>query len=198
MITKSPSGRGQQIDVDVFTDPESGKSYIYWGNSHMAGAELTPDMKSLKEETITVMTPQGGTLQDWQYREAPYVFWRDGKYYFTWSVDDTGSTNYHVAYGTSDNPLGPIEIADPSIAMIQKPSEKMYGTAHNSVLRVPKEWRSRPLVYGVPPHPSRLHQERKPTRHPPRSVHLAHEVQCRRQHHPGESGAEKLMIKIEN
>lgn len=136
-ITKSPSGRGQQIDVDVFTDPVSGKSYIYWGNSHMAGAELNPDMKSLKEETITVMTPEGGTLQDWQYREAPYVFWRDGKYYFTWSVDDTGATNYHVAYGTSDNPLGPIEIADPSIAMIQKPSEKMYGTAHNSVLRVP-------------------------------------------------------------
>ncbi len=137
MITKSPSGRGQQIDVDVFTDPVSGKSYIYWGNSHMAGAELSPDMKSLKEETITVMTPQGGTLEDWQYREAPYVFWRDGKYYFTWSVDDTGATNYHVAYGTSDNPLGPIEIADPCIAMIQKPSAKMYGTAHNSVLRVP-------------------------------------------------------------
>lgn len=136
-LTKSPAGRGQQIDVDVFTDPVSGKSYLYWGNGYMAGAELNPDMKSIKEETIKVMTPRGGTKQDWQYREAPYVFYRDGKYYFMWSVDDTGAANYHVAYGTSDNPLGPIEIADPSVCLIQKPSEKMYGTAHNSVLRVP-------------------------------------------------------------
>ena len=136
-LTKSPAGRGQQIDVDVFTDPVSGKSYLYWGNGYMAGAELNPDMRSIKEETIKVMTPRGGTKQDWQYREAPYVFYRDGKYYFMWSVDDTGAANYHVAYGTSDNPLGPIEIADPSVCLIQKPSEKMYGTAHNSVLRVP-------------------------------------------------------------
>lgn len=136
-LTKSPAGRGQQIDVDVFTDPVSGKSYLYWGNGYMAGAELNPDMKSIKEGTIKVMTPHGGTKQDWQYREAPYVFYRDGKYYFMWSVDDTGAANYHVAYGTSDNPLGPIEIADPSVCLIQKPSEKMYGTAHNSVLRVP-------------------------------------------------------------
>ena len=29
IITSSPTGRGQQIDVDVFTDPVSGKSYLY-------------------------------------------------------------------------------------------------------------------------------------------------------------------------
>ena len=33
IITESPAGGGQQIDVDVFTDPMSGKSYIYWGNA---------------------------------------------------------------------------------------------------------------------------------------------------------------------
>lgn len=136
-LTKSPVGRGQQIDVDVFTDPVSGKPYLNWGNGYMAGAELNPDMKSIKEETITVMTPDGGTLADYRYREAPYVFWKDGKYYFMWSVDDTGSPNYHVAYGTSDSPLGPIQVADPPIAMIQKPQAGMIGTAHNSVLRVP-------------------------------------------------------------
>lgn len=46
-------------------------------------------MTSIKEETLTVMTPKGGTLETYAYREAPYVFWRDGKYYFLWSVDDT-------------------------------------------------------------------------------------------------------------
>ena len=97
MITESPTGRGQQIDVDVFTDPVSGKSYLYWGNGYMAGAELNKDMVSIKKKTLAVLTPEGGTLQDYAYREAPYVFYRNGLYYFMWSVDDTGSPNYHVA-----------------------------------------------------------------------------------------------------
>lgn len=50
MITESPVGRGQQIDVDVFTDPVSGKSYLYWGNGYMAGAELNKDMVSIKKK----------------------------------------------------------------------------------------------------------------------------------------------------
>ena len=36
------------------------------------------------------------------------------KYYFMRSVDDTGSPNYHVAYGTADNPLGPIKPVTPT------------------------------------------------------------------------------------
>lgn len=140
MITESPTGRGQQIDVDVFTDPVSGKSYLYWGNGYMAGAELNDDMMSIRPETITVMTPKGGTLADYQFREAPYAAYRDGKYYFFWSVDDTGSPNYHVAYGTSDSPLGPIKVADEPGILSQK--DNILGPAHNSVLRLPDtdEW----------------------------------------------------------
>ena len=142
MITDSPVGYGQQIDVDVFTDPVSGKSYLYWGNGYMAGAELNKDMISIKKKTLTVMTPQGGTLQDYAYREAPYVFYRNGIYYFMWSVDDTGSPNYHVAYGTSRSPLGPIEVAEQPVVLNQKPEQGIYGTAHNSVIRLPgsDEW----------------------------------------------------------
>ncbi len=142
IITESPTGKGQQIDVDVFTDPVSGKSYLYWGNGYMAGAELNKDMVSIKKKTLTVMTPQGGTLRDYAFREAPYVFYRNGLYYFTWSVDDTGSPNYHVAYGTSKSPLGPIEVADPSVILIQNPEKEIYGPAHNSILQVPgtDEW----------------------------------------------------------
>lgn len=142
MITDSPVGHGQQIDVDVFTDPVSGKSYLYWGNGYMAGAELNKDMMSIKKKTLTVMTPQGGTLQDYAYREAPYVFYRNGIYYFMWSVDDTGSPNYHVAYGTSRSPLSPIEVAEQPVVLSQKPEQGIYGTAHNSVIRLPgsDEW----------------------------------------------------------
>lgn len=137
IITSSPTGHGQQIDVDVFTDPISGKPYLYWGNGYMAGAELNKDMLSIKEKTITVMTPEGGTLTDYAFREAPYVFYRNGLYYFMWSVDDTGSPNYHVAYGTSKSPLGPIKVADKPVILIQNPEKEIYGTAHNSVLQIP-------------------------------------------------------------
>ena len=137
IITDSPTGHGQQIDVDVFTDPASGKSYLYWGNGYMAGAELNDDMISIKKETITVMTPEGGTLQDYAYREAAYVFYRNGLYYFMWSVDDTGSPNYHVAYGTSTSPLGPIKVAKNPVVLIQNPEKEIYGPAHNSILQVP-------------------------------------------------------------
>ncbi len=142
IVEKSPVGWGQQIDVDVFIDPVSRKPYLYWGNGYMAGAELEPSMTQVKDETVTVMTPKGGSLKDYAYREAPYVFYRNGLYYFMWSVDDTGAANYHVAYGTSKSPLGPIEVAKDPIVLIQDPQHEIYGTAHNSVIQKPgtDEW----------------------------------------------------------
>ena len=134
---------GQAIDVDVFQDPKSGKFYLYWGNGFMAGAELNDDMLSVKKETITHMTPKGGNLQTWAFREGAYVFYRKGTYYFMWSVDDTGSPNYHVCYGTAKSPLGPIIIDENNYMVIkQKPEDQIYGTAHNSVLQIPgkDEW----------------------------------------------------------
>lgn len=144
LVDRRPEGQkhGQQIDVDVFTDPQSGKSYLYWGNGYMAGAELNEDMVSLKEGTTRLLTPHGGSLQDYAYREAPYVFYRNGLYYFLWSVDDTGSPNYHVAYGTSTSPLGPIQVAAEPVILVQRPEEEIYGPAHNSILQLPgkDEW----------------------------------------------------------
>lgn len=134
---------GQAIDVDVFQDPKTGKCYLYWGNGFMAGAELNADMLSVKKETITHLTPKGGNLQTWAFREGAYVFYRKGTYYFMWSVDDTGSPNYHVCYGTAKSPLGPITIDENNYMVIkQKPEDKIYGTAHNSVLQIPgkDEW----------------------------------------------------------
>lgn len=143
IITTTPEGcHGQQIDVDVFTDPVSRKPYLYWGNGYMAGAELEPDMTAIKPTTQKVLTPKGGTLADYAYREAPYVFYRNGLYYFMWSVDDTGAANYHVAYGTSKSPLGPIEVAKEPIVIQQDIAREIYGTAHNSVIQIPgtDEW----------------------------------------------------------
>lgn len=144
IVNALPEGQkhGQQIDVDVFCDPVSGKNYLYWGNGYMAVAELNDDMLSIKPETTHILTPHDGSLSDYQYREAPYVFFRNGLYYFMWSVDDTGSPNYHVAYGTAHSPYGPIEVAKDCVVLIQRPEEEIYGTAHNSVIQLPgrDEW----------------------------------------------------------
>lgn len=138
IVDTVPTGcQGQQIDVDVFVDPRSKKTFLYWGNGYMAGAELQKDMATIKPHTLKVLTPRGGTLQDYAYREAPYVFYRNGLYYFLWSVDDTGSANYHVAYGTALSPLGPITVAKSPIVIQQDAKRGIYGTGHNAVVNVP-------------------------------------------------------------
>ena len=132
---------GQMIDSDVFTDPKSGQTYLYYGNGHLHYRLLSDDMMSIGEEEFTI-TPKGGSLADYAFREGVYVFYRKGLYYFLWSVDDTGAKNYHVAYGTSKSPQGPIKVAEKPIVIIQKPEEEIYGTGHNSIVNIPgtDEW----------------------------------------------------------
>ncbi len=138
LINSKPAGQrgGQEIDPDVFTDPVSGKSYLYWGNGYMAGVELNDDMTSIKTETMKVMTP------DRSFREAPYVIFRKGVYYFMWSEDDTGSPNYKVRYATSDSPLGKLTIPSKNIVIARDDKKEIYGAGHNSILQIPgkDEW----------------------------------------------------------
>ncbi|UUF13692.1 MULTISPECIES: family 43 glycosylhydrolase [Flavobacterium] len=138
LISTRPEGvkGGQEIDPDVFTDPKSGKSYLYWGNGYMAVAELNPDMISIKEGTTKVITV------DDTFREGTYIIYRKGTYYFLWSEDDTRSPNYKVRYGTSKSPLGPIEIPKNNIVIQGKPEVGIHATGHNSVLQIPNkdEW----------------------------------------------------------
>ena len=63
------------------------------------------------------------------------MFIRNGKYYFMWSVDDARSDDYRVAYGTADNPLGPIVIPDNATVLSKHGPAK--GTGHHSVVNVP-------------------------------------------------------------
>ena len=138
LVATKPNGitRGQVIDPDVFTDPVSGKSYLYWGNGFMAGAELNDDMISLKENTLTVLNPDG------TFREGTEVFYRKGKYYFIWSQDDTRSEDYRLRYATATSPLGKLSIPKDNLILAKDPSKGIYGTGHNSVIQIPgtDEW----------------------------------------------------------
>jgi arabinoxylan arabinofuranohydrolase len=138
LIAKHPQGikGGQEIDPDVFTDPKTNESYLYWGNGYMAGAKLNKDMLSIDTSSIKVLTP------DSTFREGTEVFYRQGKYYFMWSEDDTRSENYKVKYGTSDSPLGPIIVPENNLVLAKDPDNGIYGTGHNAVLQIPgkDEW----------------------------------------------------------
>lgn len=138
LIDQLPAGitHGQTIDPAVFSDPVSGKNYLYWGNGFMACAELADDMVSLKPGTTRIITP------DSTFREGTYVFYRKGKYYFMWSEDDTRSENYRVRYGFADAPQGPIQIPANNIVLQKSVATGIYATGHNSVIQVPgkDEW----------------------------------------------------------
>ncbi|WP_231390040.1 family 43 glycosylhydrolase [Sphingobacterium pedocola] len=138
LIDFKPDGvkGGQEIDPDVFEDPKTGKSYLYWGNGYLAVAELNKDMISIDKKTIKVMTP------DHTFREGIYVFYRKGLYYFLWSEDDTRSENYSVRYATSTSATGPLTIPTNNRILTKSPGKGIYGTGHNSVIQVPgtDEW----------------------------------------------------------
>lgn len=128
--------RGQEIDPDVFEDPETGKTYLYWGNGYMAAAELNDNMISLNQKTIKQMNIDG------TYREGSHVLYRNGTYYFMWSEDDTRSPNYKVRYATSDAPLGRLTIPENNIVIQRDDETGIFATGHNSSIQVPgkDEW----------------------------------------------------------
>ncbi len=117
---------GQMIDPMVFTD-DDGQSYLYFGNGRGYVVKLKDDMITLDGTPVDI-TPSG-------FREAFFVFKRNGIYYFMWSVDDTGSENYRVAYGISDSPMGPIEVKGEILT--KDLSLGIKGPGHHSVVKVP-------------------------------------------------------------
>ncbi len=138
LLTKNPGNRhwGQVIDPEVFTDPKTNKSYLYWGNGWCASAELNDDMVSIKENSLKMINV------DKTYREGTTVIYRNGVYYFMWSEDDTRSPKYKVRYGYTDSPQGTLTIPEKNIVIQKRDVDEIYGTGHNSAIQIPgkDEW----------------------------------------------------------
>ena len=102
----------------------------------ISGSELNNDMVSLKNETITLLTP------DSTFREGTHVFWRDNKYYVMWSEDDTRSENYRVRYAFADSPLGKLKKPENNLVIAKDPGLGIYATGHHSTIQIPgkDEW----------------------------------------------------------
>lgn len=138
LVKGHPKGQtwGQEIDPDVFLDPQSGHYYLYWGNGYMAGVRLNDDMTSYDADSVRILTPCRS------YNEGTYVFYRKGTYYFLWSENDTRDENYRVCYGTASSPLGPISVPRNNCILSKRTDKGIYGTGHNSVIQMPgtDEW----------------------------------------------------------
>ncbi|MCJ1702615.1 family 43 glycosylhydrolase [Rathayibacter sp. VKM Ac-2926] len=130
MITNGESVKsGQAIDPAAFTDPATGKSYLFWGNGAPVYAELSDDMLSVKAGTIKTISG----LTD--FREGAFMNHRNGLYHLTYSIDDTGSENYKVGYATSTSIDGPWTYR--GVILEKDPSQGILATGHSSIINVP-------------------------------------------------------------
>jgi len=130
LIDKFHNG-AQPIDQFVFEDSDGRLYLIYGGWRHCNIVRLKDDLtgvEPLEDGTLfREITPEG-------YVEGPFMFIRNGKYYFMWSEGGWTGPNYSVAYAIGDSPFGPFERIgkilqqDPSIAT---------GAGHHSVIRIP-------------------------------------------------------------
>ena len=112
-ISDSPSGpftEPTQIEHTDMIDPavlvdDDGRSYFFWGQIELSGAELNPDMRSIKTDTIERKIL---TEKDHHFIEGACIRKVRGKYYLVYNDISRGRSGC-LAYAVSDNPLGPYE-----------------------------------------------------------------------------------------
>jgi len=130
LVDKIVNG-AQPIDQFVFKDMD-GSWYMYYGGwRHCNIVKLKDDFTGIVPfddgNLYKEVTPQG-------YVEGPFMFIRNGKYYFMWSEGSWTGPNYKVAYAMADNAFGPFNrigevlIQDFDIA---------NGAGHHSIMHAP-------------------------------------------------------------
>ena len=121
----------QPIDQFIFRDADGKYYLIYGGWRHCNIVKISDDFTSLipweDSSVYKEITPEN-------YVEGPFMFIRNGKYYFMWSEGDWTGPDYCVSYAIADSPTGPFKRIgkvleqDPGIAR---------GAGHHSVINIP-------------------------------------------------------------
>lgn len=121
----------QPIDQFVFRD-DNGRYYMYYGGwKHCNLVALADDFKSLVPLADGSMYKE---VTPANYTEGPFMFKRNGKYYFMWSEGNWKRANYFVNYAVSDSPFGPFV----SKGRILEADGKLgTGAGHHSVINIP-------------------------------------------------------------
>ncbi|MHA6246914.1 glycoside hydrolase family 43 protein [Pontibacter sp. CAU 1760] len=127
LIGKFHNG-AQPIDQFVFKDKDGQHYLLYGGWRHCNIAKLNDDFSGFVPfedgTTFREITPEG-------YVEGPFMFIRDGKYYFMWSEGGWTGPDYRVAYAVSDSPLGPFKRVG---TILRQDPEVATGAGHHSVI----------------------------------------------------------------
>ena len=138
------------IDPCVLID-DDGSAYIYWSGMGIRGAKLKDNMLELDGELQEVKMPRregmpemppmkvgGQTMEGLPdgFKEGPFAFKREGRYYLTFPwVRQEGGTET-LAYAMSDSPLGPWTFK--GIIMAEHPNR--CWTNHHSLVEYRGEW----------------------------------------------------------
>ncbi|MDR2776047.1 MAG: family 43 glycosylhydrolase, partial [Tannerella sp.] len=120
----------QPIDQFVFRD-DDGTYYMYYGGwRHCNVVKLNDDFTSLTPfddgEIYKEVTPES-------YVEGPFMFKKNGKYYFMWSEGGWGGPDYSVAYAIADSPFGPFRRIG---KILQQDEQVATGAGHHSVMHI--------------------------------------------------------------
>jgi beta-xylosidase len=126
----------QPIDQFVFKDADGQHYLIYGGWRHCNIGKLNDDFTGFipfaDGSLFKEITPKG-------YVEGPFMFIRNGKYYFMWSEGGWTGPDYSVAYAIADSPFGPFKRID---KILQQNPVIATGAGHHSVIKIPNqdEW----------------------------------------------------------
>lgn len=122
----------QPIDQFVFRDNDSTYYMYYGGWGHCNMVKLSNDFKSIvpfEDGTLyKEVTPKN-------YVEGPFMFKKEGKYYFMWSEGGWTGPDYSVAYAIADSPFGPF---NREAKILQQDSTVARGAGHHSVIIKPE------------------------------------------------------------
>ncbi|MDR3134381.1 MAG: family 43 glycosylhydrolase [Prevotellaceae bacterium] len=120
------------IDPCTLIDKD-GQAYIYWaGFGGLLGAKLQDNMLELDGNPVAV---EGLPGPDQGMKEGPFVFERNGKYYFTFPWVKNNTTEL-LAYAMGDSPLGPFEMK----GEIMDESPSGCWTNHHSIVEYKGQW----------------------------------------------------------
>lgn len=119
------------LDPALFRD-DDGTEYLYfgtWGIYKGFGcgvAKLAADGKSFTDKKLIENTE----ITD--FFEAPYVFKRNGKYYFTYSSGSCHDDTYRLQYAVADHPMGPYTYK--GCILKTNADGTIHGPGHHSML----------------------------------------------------------------